>query len=683
MAENRRNNPNANRRPVPQGRGQAGSANRRPVQGQGNNPARPQGKPNGRPVGKPGSKPNSKPQQMRKRKLQSKPVNNPQPSMPAPSPEELAKKQEAEIERINKQIQEAEQKKYERDIPKESRKEKKQKVKKEKKVKEKKKSLDSHVKADRNAVINGVFGAIAASAAILVLSFVVIHLINYVAEKPQFAFIADGAIEHTIGAKALIVRDEKPVQSGATGELITSVTEGSRVATAQSLAMIVPEDKKSTVADLHNVQSQISDVQQEIVKTGSVDEADKVYKDYNSKIEPIIDSIRKDSNGGELHSLSTYSSSISVLLDEREAALSDINFNDERISILRNDEKMYQNALQRSSSIVKAPSPGIASFRLDGQEGELTFDSIMSTDKLTVRKMINSAVGAMTANYNVKPEQNILRIVQNEKQLLAVYLNKEDAAVTDFAVGTKHDINVSAEGIVIQSAEVVRCEADDNGMLIIFSTTKHVEDLLDLRSVDIEIVITRSGGMRVSMTSLVNTDLLEADKGGFSVYFPEDSGVIPESFTPEAIFNINLIPNPTAAADGSLTQPDTITIAGCQVLHSEKLENGGVIVGFSTANEYAKIITVNNKYPDGYQAVFIDTTTGLGTNVTKIVTSNYRGIASIYVNNQGFVAEHRVLISDYDREFAIIMPIADAKIPDHDTVIILNPSSCKPNDKVV
>ena len=293
MAENRRNNPNANRRPVPQGRGQAGSANRRPVQGQGNNPARPQGKPNGRPVGKPGSKPNSKPQQMRKRKLQSKPVNNPQPSMPAPSPEELAKKQEAEIERINKQIQEAEQKKYERDIPKESRKEKKQKVKKEKKVKEKKKSLDSHVKADRNAVINGVFGAIAASAAILVLSFVVIHLINYVAEKPQFAFIADGAIEHTIGAKALIVRDEKPVQSGATGELITSVTEGSRVATAQSLAMIVPEDKKSTVADLHNVQSQISDVQQEIVKTGSVAEADKVYKDYNSKIEPIIDSIRK------------------------------------------------------------------------------------------------------------------------------------------------------------------------------------------------------------------------------------------------------------------------------------------------------------------------------------------------------------------------------------------------------
>ena len=319
MADMGRNNSNPNRRPDPRANRPAGSVKRRPAQGQYH--------------GKLQAKPQGRPQQLKKRRPQQAPVNNvrPNPVPSSPTPEELAKKQEAEIEKINKQIQEKEQKKYNMEPRKESRKESRKAVRKEKKIKEKKKSLDSHVKADRNAVINGVFGAIAASAAILVLSFVVIHLINYVAEKPQFAFIADGAIEHTIGAKALIIRDEKPVQSGSAGELISSVTEGSRVATSQSLAMIVPEDKKSTVADLHNVQSQISDVQQEIVKTGTVDEAEKVYKDYNGKIEPIIDSIRKDATGGELHSLSTYSSSISVLLDEREAALSDINFNDERI----------------------------------------------------------------------------------------------------------------------------------------------------------------------------------------------------------------------------------------------------------------------------------------------------------------------------------------------------------------
>ena len=553
----------------------------------------------------------------------------------------------------------------------------------EKKERKKKKTLDSHVKAERNAVRNGIFGAIAAAAALLVLAFVVYHLVSYVAEKPRLSFVTEGSIEHTIGAKALIVREESTVLSGTSGELVTSVTEGSRVAASQNLAIVVPEDKKSMVTDLRNVQSQISDIQQELIEEGNVEAAKTVYETYNKNLEPIIDSIRFDSSTGKLQSLATYTSSISVLLDERETALSEIDFNDERLSVLRNDEEMYQSSLQRSSSSVKAPKPGIVSFRLDGQENELNFDKVMTADRGEVRKLINSSVGAIPANFNISAQQEVCRIVQNEKQLFAVFLNSRDAAATDFAVGTKHDLNIAAEGLVVENCEVVRCDSDKNGMLIVFSTTRYVEDLLDLRTVDIEIVITKSSGLRVSMSSIVNEELAPSDSVGFSVVFDPDSGVITDNFTPGAFFNINIIPDPVTAEDGTVSQADPVTIAGCEVLHCEQTESGGVLVGFATTNEYAAILKVNTKYPDGYQAVFIDTTTGLGTNVKKITTSNYKGIASIYVNNQGFVAEHRVIVTDYDREFAIIIPEAGSKVPDLDTVIIVNPTSCKPDDKVV
>ena len=573
---------------------------------------------------------------------------------------EEIEKQSAEITKITKQIEGKE----------------------EKQQSKKKKTLDSHIKAERIAVRNGIFGAIAAAAALLVLAFVVYHLVNYVAEKPRFSFVTDGAIEHTLGAKALIVRNETAVLSGASGELVTSVTEGSRVASNQNLAMVVPEDKQSTVADLRNVQSQISDVEQELIEEGNVEAAKKVYDNYNKNIEPIINSIRLDSSTGKLTSLATYTSSLSVLLDERETALSEIEFNDERLAVLRNDEQMYQSSLQRSSAIVKAPKPGIVSFRLDGQESDLNFDDILEMDRSDLRRIINSSVGAMPANYSVKEQQSVCRIVQNEKQMFVVFLNSRDAAAADFAVGTKHNINVAAEGIVIENAEVVRCDSDNNGMLIVFSTTRSVETLLDLRTVDIEIVITKSSGMRVNMASIVNEDLAPSDSAGFSVYFPAESGVITDNFTVGAMFNVNIIPNPSVAEDGTVTQPDSLTVAGCEVLHCEEAENGGVVVGFSTANEYAQILNINNKFTDGYQAVFIDATTGLGTNTDHIVLSNYKGIASIYYNRQGFVAESRVLITDYDREFAIIIPITGNKVPDHDTVIILNPTSCKPDDKV-
>ena len=604
------------------------------------------------------------------------------------TPEEAQRKQEAEIEKINRLIEEKEAAKQIKESPKkESAREAKKEAKEDKKSRKlerrKKESLNSHAKAERNAVRNGIFGAIAVSAALLVLAFVVYHLVSYVAEKPQSSFITDGAIEHTIGAKALVVREETTVKSGAEGELVTSVTEGSRVASAQHLAMVVPEDKKSTVDDLRNVQSQISDVQQELIDSGNVTAAKKVYDTYNESLDPIIDMIRSDSTTGKLQSLATYSSSLTVLLDERESALSEIDFNDERLRILRSDEAKYQNALQKSSAVVSASKPGIVSFRLDGQEDTLNFDQVLTAEKGEVRKIINSSVGSMSANYKVKKEDSVCRIVQNEKQLLAVYLNRKDAAATDFAVGTKHDINISAEGLVIENASVVRCESGDDGMLIVFETTRFVEDLLDLRTVDIEIVITRSSGLRVSKSSLLNEDLIDSSKSGFSVYFDAETGVGPESFTAGSIFNVNIMPNPIQGDDGAEQSLESVVIPGCEVMHCEQDEKGGVIVGFSTGSDFSRIMTVNTKFTAGYQAVFIDSNTGLGVNVGKIKATNYKGIASIYVNNQGFVAEHRVLVTDYDREFAVIIPISDNKVPDRDTVIIINPKSCKPDDKVV
>ena len=88
----------------------------------------------------------------------------------------------------------------------------------------------SQKSAESRAIRNGVLGAVAVAAALLVLVFVVHHLYDYIAEKPNFSFVTTGAVEHTIGAKALIVRDEDTINSEQTGELVTQITEGSRVA---------------------------------------------------------------------------------------------------------------------------------------------------------------------------------------------------------------------------------------------------------------------------------------------------------------------------------------------------------------------------------------------------------------------------------------------------------------------
>ena len=540
----------------------------------------------------------------------------------------------------------------------------------------------AHKSAESRAIRNGLLGTVTVIAGLLVLAFVIHHLYDYIAEKPVFSFVTTGSVEHTIGAKALIVRDETIIVSTSGGELVTSITEGSRVAKQQELGIVVPADMQSVVSDLRNVQSQISDVQQEIIAAGGITEAETIYTNYNKNLSSIIDSIRYDSMTGNLSNLASYSSSVNVILDEREDELSNIDFDDERISVLTADENVYENQLEAGASKIYADHPGIASFRLDGLEEVLVYDTFLSMDISEIKGYINSSSGVITSDMSVEAGEAVVRLAQNESQYLAVYLSADDAAITDFAAGTLHDINVRSEGLAIDNCEVVRCESDAGGMLIIFKTTRCVEDLLDKRTVDIEIVISETNGMRVSTSSLVGAEYAPEGTPAFCLYFDPDSGASMDAFAEGAIFNISVVPNTKTDELGEVIEQENTTVSACTVIHAESTGSGGTLVAFSTMSEYKNLFKLSKLYTEGYTLTLVDTSTGLGTSVTSVMCSNYSGIASIYVNNQGFVEECRVIVTDHDREFAIIEPSGSSKVPNSKTVIISNPETVAPGDKV-
>ena len=540
----------------------------------------------------------------------------------------------------------------------------------------------SQKSAESRAIRNGVLGAIAVAVSLFVLAFVVHHLYDYIAEKPNFSFVTTGTVEHTIGARALVVRDEEVITATSSGELVTQITEGSRVAKGQELAIVVPDEMKSVVTDLRNVQSQISDVQQEIILTGDVAEADIIYRNYNKNLSAILDSVRYDSMGGNLTNMSSYGASISVILDEREDEMSKIDFDDERISVLRSDEAVYEAQVEKYASRISAHRPGIVSFRLDGNEELLDYDTFLTMSASEIKGYINNSVGAITSDLSVEQDAPACRIAQNESQYLTVYLSFNDAAVTDFAVGTVHDINVRTEGISIDNCKVVRCESDSSGMLITFETSRYVEDLLDLRTVDIEIVITETNGMRVSVSSLVNEEYAPKGNPCFCVYIAPGSNISPDTFTAGSIFNVTIVPNQKFNEDGTVAEQQNTAVGGCEVVHTEFLDDGGAIIAFSTPNDYAALKKLDRLYTEGYTASFVNTSSGLGMTTDKIIVSEYSGMASVYMNNQGFVEEVRVVVLDNDREFAIIDQVGKSAVPNLNTVIITNPKTVKPGDKV-
>ena len=359
----------------------------------------------------------------------------------------------------------------------------------------------------KKALVSSALAVALVLAGILVLLFVVHHLFDYFAVKPNLEFVTNGSIEHTIGSRAIIVRNESVIASDHGGDFVTQAAEGSRVAAGQSIAMVVPDDMQTVVENLRSTQSQISDVQQELIANGLAEGADVIYSDIDQSLNPIINMLRIDSIEGNLSELSSYSSSISVLLNQRELELADLDFDDERLRTLRSDERGYESQLQNRASVINATEPGIISFKLDGLETVLNYEVLLNADAVTIRDYIDNAAGVITSDLTVEAGDNVARIASNQDQYIACFLNESDAPSAAFEVGSQHTIIVGSEGLSIGKCIVQRIQPTSNGnYLVVFSTTRYVEDLLDVRSVDIEVVITETRGLRVPVSSLVNAD---------------------------------------------------------------------------------------------------------------------------------------------------------------------------------
>ena len=344
----------------------------------------------------------------------------------------------------------------------------------------------------------------------------VLYLVDYVAAKPKYAFASQGSIEHTIGATALVVRNESVMTSTHTGELMTQATEGSRVAKGQHLAIVIPEGMESTIVDLQNVEQQIVDRERQLMLEGKGVSAKSVFSEANDEIRPIVTMIRQDSILNNLSNMTSYSSSIRVLMEKRDANLKDVDFNDEQLTTLRASESALRTQLENRANSIYAEAPGIVSYKLDGHENEITYDLLMEMVDSKCEELISQCSSIITSDLDIKQNEPVLRIVQNDVQYFACLL--KDAPMDEFQTSSNHVIRIPAEGISISDCTVIRCSVTRDGLLVVFQTSNSVERLLDRRTVNIEIVQTKTTGIRVPVSALADADY---DRGVATIYVNE------------------------------------------------------------------------------------------------------------------------------------------------------------------
>lgn len=322
--------------------------------------------------------------------------------------------------------------------------------------------------------------------------------------RPRFMFIQTGELLHKVACAGLVVRDEAVFNAPSDGILKPLTTEGGRVAKGQKLALIIPEGKEADLINLQKCEKDIIDLQNELMSHGKGAGAKAIFDESASSLAAIINLVRSDVSKGTLANLSAYESSLSVILEQRTAKLMDIDFDDARLTELKQTQQALEQALGLEAGTLVCQKPGIVSFKLDGQESALTPETVKTLTPDDFSRLAAGSQAILSGSPTVGLDKPVLRIISNLYQNLVLLLPDTDS--TQLAIDALYTVSLPVDGLEIENCRLVRSEAAGRDVLVVFRTDRKVEWLADHRLIQAELTVSRTEGLKVPLAALIDFD---------------------------------------------------------------------------------------------------------------------------------------------------------------------------------
>lgn len=159
----------------------------------------------------------------------------------------------------------------------------------------------------------------------------------------------------------------------------------------------------------------------------------------------------------------------------------------------------YETELNNAEKSLISPKAGLISYRVDGFENILTYDSIslLTTEKLSELKIsLNQLIPADTKN---------VKIVDNFVCYIAVPMNSEEAKKAKLNDTVYLRFSNDEDALVTATIEYISSEEDST--LLVFKINANVEELTKYRKISLDVVWWRSTGLKVNKEVLFDTEV--------------------------------------------------------------------------------------------------------------------------------------------------------------------------------
>lgn len=320
---------------------------------------------------------------------------------------------------------------------------------------------------------------------IVLVGIIFLFVYKYGFKSKATYTVINGYVEKTADTVAYIVRDETvlDISKNAT---IPIVEQGKRVAKGETIAMY-KNDKYDTYLNT------IDELDKEI--KSMVKDLPTIYStDINAIDNNVQELVKELNNETSYIKMQEYKVKIDELSRKKVELLGQLSPAGSKIRELIQKRKDFELNNENSADSIVALNSGIVSYKIDNLENIIKADNLLKCNISEINTLINKYKNENENNYGIKTIDNFH----------AYIILKEAKSVNDsyIVVGRKYNIKLTDKSGELITGQLVKLLQDEDYNYCIFEITNSVENLIDTRTIGVEVVWTKATGMALPTSTI-------------------------------------------------------------------------------------------------------------------------------------------------------------------------------------
>lgn len=321
---------------------------------------------------------------------------------------------------------------------------------------------------------------------ILGICFVAITVVVLVSDvfsaKEQY-LLQNGTLESTEFVTAYVIKNEKIIEKDTSKTIVPVLSNGSKAQKGGIIATYKGKEYENYEETLAEMDKEILEAMQDLptVYSSEIDTLDlSIYS--------LISKIDKETSTAKMQE---YKQKINNNINKRATIIGELSPKGASVRKLIEERNEYEEKAKKSNDNILAPITGIVSYSTDGLEEKLNISNIENLTYSKIQSLVNENTQSISKN---------IKVVNNYEAYIVTKVSKKNVGYieenSDYTLRLIEDSNYELE------AELVKFVENEEDIELYFKITNGIEELVDLRDIEIEIVWWQRTGMIVLNTAV-------------------------------------------------------------------------------------------------------------------------------------------------------------------------------------